>query len=150
MEPEHADLIEHLKVAPVWLRSALSSAEARATGSGEWGASDIIVHVRAADAILSTRVFQILIREGAPLPAFDERPWGALPVAAAIPLDQQVAEFSLRRAELVAVLRSLTAEQWLIAGQHELTGRLTVADACRKIADHEAEHRAQLEGIVRP
>jgi hypothetical protein len=150
VEPEHADLVERLRAAPVWLRAALSSAEARvAVAPGEWGAGDIIVHVRAADAILSARVFQILVREGAPLPAFDERAWGELLLAAAIPLDQQVAEFSLRRAELVAVLRSLAPEQWAMAGQHELTGPVTVVHACGKIADHESEHRAQLEGIVR-
>jgi hypothetical protein len=57
---------------------------------------------------MSTRVFQILVREGAPLPAFDERAWGGLLAASGIPLEDQVAEFALRRAELVATLRSLT------------------------------------------
>jgi len=136
---------------PVWLRTALSGSEgtAAAVAASEWGVADVILHVRAADAILSTRIFQILIREAAPLPAFDERAWGELLVAAAIPPEQQVAEFALRRVELVAVLRSLTLGQQQMAGQHELTGPVKVVDVCRSIADHELEHCAQLDRIVR-
>ena len=151
MEPVEQDLVQRLAQAPTWLRAALSFGLGGASthSSGHWGVADIIQHVRAADAILSPRVFQILVRDGAPLPAFDERAWGELLANAGIPLDQQVAEFTLRRAELVAVLRTLTQEQWQSCGQHEVTGLVSVAAVCRGIADHEAEHRAQLEGVVR-
>jgi DinB family protein len=104
--------------------------------------------VRASDAILSTRIFQVLVREGLPLPGFDERRWGELYAAAAIPFDDQVGHFALRRAERVGVLRSLTADEWLRSGEHEQLGTLTVADICQKIIEHEAEHRAQLDRIV--
>ena len=52
------------------------------------------------------------------------------------------------RKELVGVLRSLTADEWLRSGEHEQLGTLTVADICQKIIEHEAEHRAQLDRIV--
>ena len=151
MEPVEQDLVQRLAQAPAWLRAALTDGDHRLTGAGpdHWGVGDIIRHIRAADAVLSTRIFHILIREAAPLPAFDERAWGELLAAAAIPLDEQIAEFAHRRAELVAVLRSLSPDRWQAAGQHELAGSVTVVDVCRSIAEHEAEHRAQLEGIVR-
>ena len=151
MEPVEQDLVQRLAQAPAWLRAALADGDHRLTGAGpdHWGVGDIIRHIRAADAILSARVLQILVRADAPVPAFDERAWGDLLAAAAIPLHQQVAEFAHRRVELVAVLRSLTPDRWQAGGQHELAGSVTVVDVCRSIAEHEAEHRAQLEGIVR-
>ncbi len=151
MEFEHAELVQRLAKTPVWLRAALSAANDRATGAeaDDWGVADIVNHVRAADAIFSTRVFHILVREGAPLPAFDEREWGKLLAATAIPIDDQLAAFALRRAEMVAVLRSLGGEQWRMSGVHELLGPVTVAAVCEGIAEHESEHRAQLDGIAR-
>ncbi len=151
MEPVEQELVQRLAQTPAWLRAALTAGDHRlaAAEPDHWGIGDIIRHIRAADAIMSTRVFQILVREGAPLPAFDERAWGGLLAASGIPLEDQVAEFALRRAELVAMLRSLTPDQWQLSGQHELAGSVTVADVCRSVAEHESEHRAQLEGIVR-
>ena len=147
---EHADIVRQLADAPDWLRGALAAPGHATSGdaAGEWGVSEIVGHVRAADAILSTRIFHMLVREAAPLPAFDDQRWGKLYAAAAIPLEDQLAHFALRRAELVAVLRALTPEQWASGGEHELAGPLTVIDLCRSIADHELEHRAQLDRVV--
>jgi hypothetical protein len=147
---EHADVIQRLADAPAWLRDAVTARPDTITGdaAGEWGVADIVGHVRAADAILSTRVFHLLVREAPPLPVFDEQLWGKLYAAAAIPLDEQVAHYALRRAELVAVLRTLEPEQWMNSGQHELAGTQTVIEICESIADHESEHRTQLDRVV--
>ena len=116
---------------------------------GEWTLAQVLNHVRAADAILSTRVFQVLVRVGTPLPAFDERAWGKLYGTSGVSLDDEAAHFALRRAELVAVLRSLTPEEWSHTGQHETLGLLTVADIASSIASHEYEHRLQIEAMLR-
>ncbi len=149
-DDDHADLIRRLSGTPGWLHNAVAAGPIGRSDDArrEWGIRDIVGHVRAADAILSTRVFQVLVREGLQLPGFDERRWGELYAAAAVPLDDQVTHFAMRRAELAAVLRSLTPEQWLRSGEHEEAGMLTVADLCRRIVEHEAEHRAQLDQIV--
>jgi DinB superfamily len=128
------------------LRRAM--AVAPAASGGEWGVGEIVAHLRASDAILSARVFQVLVREGVMMAGFDERAWGELYAAASVPLAEQLDHFALRRGELVAVLRSLSAEQWLRSGEHEQLGTQTVADICGKIVEHEGEHRAQVGRIV--
>ena len=147
----HADMIAALAATPSWLRDAVSalgpeSSEARPVDA--WGAGDVIRHVRAADAIITGRVWHIAVRHGAPLPAFDERAWARLYAASGVPLTEQMQHFALRRAELVAVLRSLASKDWARTGEHESAGTMSVADLCRNVVTHEAEHRAQLDAIV--
>ena len=147
-----ASLIARLETAPAALRGALSQirpgmVEQRTAGD-EWSVADVIRHLRAADAITGTRVFHILVSDDAPLPAFDEVAWARLLAAGGAALADQVEAFALRRSELVAILRTLDAARWNRAGEHEVRGRMTVAELCEDIATHEAEHRAQLEALI--
>ena len=89
----------------------------------------------------------VLIRPGATLAGFDERAWADIASAAGIPTAAQLAEFMLRRRELVGVLRSLSDEQWALSGEHEMRGTMTVAQIAAMIVEHEAEHRAQVEAL---
>ena len=60
-----------------------------------------------------------------------------------------LAAFTFRRAELVRVLRRLTANDWERVGQHETHGRLTLLELLRHLADHEVEHCEQIEAILK-
>jgi hypothetical protein len=149
---EPARLIDVLKSTPQSLRAAARSLKAeQLTGAGGdgWSPLEIIRHMRAADAVLSPRIYHVLVRDNPPLPAFDERTWASLIEAAGVPLDAQLASFAIQRAELTALLRTLTPEQWLRAGTHEALGTQSVLDICAKIVDHEREHLAQLELVSR-
>ena len=145
-------LIDALKATPAALRGSVRSLKGRAIADppadGEWSLLDIVRHVRASDAILAPRIVQVLVREGAPLAAFDERAWSELIAAADVPIDAQLAAFAIQRAELTALLRTLTPAQWLRSGVHEECGVQTLADICEYIAAHEAEHLAEAAAIV--
>ncbi len=148
----HTGVISRLAATTAWLRDAVSvlrpeRLEARQS-AGTWSAGDVIRHVRAADAIVATRIWHVLVRDGAPLPAFDEQAWARLYAASGLPLTEQVEQFALRRAELAGVLRGLAPEDWSRAGEHETSGTLTLADLCGIIVEHEAEHRSHLDAIV--
>lgn len=110
----------------------------------EWSAIEIFDHVRASDGILRPRVVQVLIRPGTPLPSVDERAWADVSARASIPLRRRLLVFAAERAELVGVLRSLSDEEWALAGEHEDRGRQTIEDIARHIVDHEREHLDQL------
>jgi DinB family protein len=147
-----AALIEVLKSTPASLRAGVRQLKAgriAETAGGGWSALDVVRHVRAADAIVAPRVWHILIGERPRLPAFDERLWAGLMAAANVPIDAQLAAFAIQRAELTALLRTLTAEQWARQGVHETTGEQTVMQVCASIAEHEREHIEQLAEIVR-
>lgn len=144
-------LFADLDATPALLRTAFAAFAAsgdRATtapAGGEWSLADLLNHLRASDAIISTRVYQVLTRDGAHLLGFDERVWGDLYKAAAIDPRAQLEQFALRRAEFVGILRALTPEQFARAGRHEERGLMTITDLCQMLADHEADHRAQID-----
>jgi hypothetical protein len=65
-----------------------------------------------------------------------------LAAAARIPSADHIAEFAVRRRELVGVRQSLSREQWARAGEHEAKNSVTIAQIAASIVEHEAEHRA--------
>ncbi len=144
------ELFAKLAATTEALRQAFSAADAgmATPREGEWSLADVLQHIRASDAIISTRVYQVLTRDEVPLAGFDERVWGALYGAAGIDAHTQLEQFALRRAEFVAVLRSLMPAQLSHVGQHEERGPMTVIDLCQKLADHEADHRIQIEALT--
>jgi hypothetical protein len=145
-------IIETLAASPLWLRSGfadLSDEDAwRAPAPGEWCAAELLAHLRASDAVLAPRIFQLLIRPDAPLTGFDERAWAEVASRAQLPIAQQLAAFEAQRAELVGVLRTLAIEEWDRRGQHETRGRLTLREIATELADHEREHRHQFEAVI--
>lgn len=124
------DIVDTLSATPVWLAAGLRNLPEdlarQAPVSPEWSPIQILAHLRASDAIMAPRVVQVLTRPQAPLAGFDERAWARVVERAGLPLDTQLAAFQARRAELVGVLRALSAQEWEIAGQHETRGTLTI------------------------
>ncbi len=146
-------LIDRLKATPAALRSLVRRLKpgqiASAASDDGWGPLDVIRHMLAADAIIAPRVAQILVRDRPPLAAFDERAWARLIALAAVPVDAQLAAFAIQRAELNAILRTLSPDQWERAGVHEEHGEQTIFSICSVIAEHEEEHVRQLDEMVR-
>jgi hypothetical protein len=147
----HDELIARLLRAPATVRQLTRRMRGDAltrAADGEWSARDVVLHLRASDAIIAPRIMQILVRERPPLAGFDEQAWAAVLAGAEVPLDAQLAAYAVCRTELVGVLRRLDDAQWQRAGVHEERGELRVLDICEWLAEHEAEHIAQLEAIV--
>jgi hypothetical protein len=117
---------------------------------GEWSAVAVLAHLRASDDILAPRLVAMLVREEPTLPAFDERRWSEVMGYAEADFQELLATFTFRRAELVRVLRDLSADDWQRAGLHEARGRMTLLDTLRHLAAHEVEHCLQLEALFAP
>ena len=121
----------------------------RAPAPGEWSAADALAHIRSCDAIIAPRVWQILVRPGVRFPGMDEPRWRAVVARAGEPLGTQLAAFLTRRAELVALLRTLTPDEWELAGEHEELGPVTIRTLMeRGFVHHEADHLAQIESLL--
>ncbi len=116
-------------------------------GGDDWTAADIIRHMRAADAIISHRLWAMLVRDDAPLIAYDEREWGLLIAAAEMVLVVQVESLRLRRVELLAMLKSLTDDAWSRTAAHETRGEMKLLDVAHMLAEHEVEHCLQLDAL---
>lgn len=113
----------------------------------EWSAADVLAHLRAADDILTPRIYMILVRDNPTLLAFDERPWADVLGYAESDFNASVQTYILKRAELVNVLQRLTPEQWQRTGMHEHKGSITVEQLVNDILHHEAEHCRQIEAL---
>lgn len=146
------EIIAVLAATPSWLQAGLASlpeeAARQTPKAGEWSPAQIMAHLRASDAILAPRVFQLLTRANAPLTGFDERAWAEIAARAQLPLATQLAAFEAQRAELVGVLRTLTDAEWEIVGQHETRGALSLRAIAADLAEHEREHQPQLEAAL--
>jgi uncharacterized damage-inducible protein DinB len=139
-------VIEELEATIERLRAAFAAANRVSGPRSEdgWSLADLLNHLRASDAIIASRVHQVLVRDGVPLPAFDERAWAATYMVTGIDPRTQLDQFALRRAEFVALLRTLVPDELRRAGHHEERGLMTVADLCRMLAEHEFDHRQQI------
>ena len=115
-----------------------------------WSANEIIAHMRAVDAIVTSRILMILTREDAPLAAFDERQWAEVARYAEREVQDSLYLFTLQRAEIVHLLRHLPQELWQRSGQHETRGSLSILDIVQDMAEHETEHCAQIETLFAP
>jgi hypothetical protein len=121
----------------------------RAPTHGGWSPADALAHLRACDAIIAPRVWQILVRPGVRFPGFDEPRWRALVTRADEPLAAHLAAFLSHRAELLALLRTLTPDEWDTAGEHEEFGPVTIRTLMeRGLVHHEAEHLAQIDSLL--
>lgn len=145
------DLLARLAGIPGRVASAVagwSESQLRApSASGEWSAAAIFAHMRAADDIVAPRAFMILTRDQAPLAAYDERRWAEVVGYAQADFQTSLQAFTLRRAELVGVLRRAVSEDWQRTGIHEVRGSLSLLEVVAGLVEHEEEHCAQLAAL---
>jgi hypothetical protein len=120
-----------------------------AKSDGAWAVPQILAHLRASNDILSHRIYGLLARSDQPLfLAFDERRWEEVAGYAQADFRVSLQTFALRRAELVTMLRHISADDWNRTFRHEERGVLSLLDGVRDIFEHEEEHWAQIEAIL--
>src|SRR5687768_3818552 len=108
-----------------------------AAPNDEWSAAQILAHLRASDDILTHRLHAILTRDNPVLPAFDERRWAEMAGYSQADFEVSLKVFTLRRAELVAMLRQVSMEDWLRVGQHEVKGAISLLQVATSLLEHE-------------
>jgi CheY-like chemotaxis protein len=132
-----------LRTTDGWTEAELHARPA----TGDWSAADVLAHLRAADDILTPRIYMMLVRDNPTLVAYEERIWADVLGYAEADFGTSLQTYTLKRAELVNVLRRLTAEQWQRTGVHEHKGSLTVEQLVNEMVLHEAEHCRQIEAL---
>jgi hypothetical protein len=150
-QPEVDRLLSRLLDVPSRITHTIQGAgEAElhaAPSEGEWSAAEIFAHVRASDDIVSYRAYAILTRDNPPLIAYDERRWAEVARYAQVDVLPSLTVYTLRRIELVHMLRHITLDQWNRVGTHEERGILSLLHMMISFVEHEEEHCAQLEAV---
>jgi hypothetical protein len=115
---------------------------------GKWSIAEIVAHLADAEIVGAWRMRLILGAPGSPVTAFDQDSW-----VTALHYDKRdprkaLEQFRVVRETNLALLKSLTPEQWKHHGLHSERGEETIEHIVRMFAGHDLNHIAQIERIL--
>ena len=131
------------------LLKGVSSARLRKRPApGKWSVREILAHLADDEMVVGYRMRSILGAPGMPLAAFDQDKWAeSQNYAKRDPKMSLRLVRALREANL-ALLRSLSAEQWKQFGIHSERGEETIERIVAMMAGHDINHLRQVETIL--
>jgi len=131
------------------LLKGVSTAKARKRPApGKWSIAEIVAHIADTELVGGYRIRAILGAPGGPVIGFDQDVW-----VTALHYDKRDFKKSfeqyraLREANL-ALLKSLTPEQWKHHGMHNERGPESVETIVKMFAGHDLNHFQQIERIL--
>jgi hypothetical protein len=114
----------------------------------KWSVVEILAHLADAEIVGSWRIRAILGAPGTPIQAFDQDAWVAAGHYAKRDPRKCIGQFRALREANLALLQSLTPEQWKHHGMHSERGEETVEHIVRMFAGHDINHVQQIERIL--
>jgi hypothetical protein len=144
LQAEAAKKIERLlkRVPPAKLR--------KRPAPGKWSIAEIIAHMADTEIVGGFRMRFILGAPGTPIQGFDQDVWvEALHYNKRDPR-KALEQFRVLRETNLAMLKSLTPEQWKHHGIHSERGEESIETIVRMFAGHDINHIQQIERILAP
>jgi hypothetical protein len=116
---------------------------------GKWSVSEILAHLADTEIVGSFRMRFILGAPGTPIPAFDQDAWVVCGHYEKRQPRPSIELFRTLRQANLALLKSLTPDQWNHYGMHAERGKETIEQIVRMFAGHDLNHIQQIEAIVK-
>src|ERR1039457_1652227 len=116
----------------------------------KWSVAEILAHLAVVEIVIGWRMRSILGARGTPVQAYDENAWVSAghyqkrDPREAIELHRVVREAN------IALLKSLSPDQWKQYGQHAERGQESIEHIVRMVAGHDINHIRQIEHILTP
>lgn len=114
----------------------------------KWSVAEILAHLADAEIVGGFRMRLILGAPGAPIAAFDQDSWVTSGHYGKRDPRKSVEQFRVVREANLALLKSLTPEQWKHYGMHSERGQESIEHIVRMFAGHDVNHLRQIEGIL--
>jgi hypothetical protein len=114
----------------------------------KWSVSEIVAHLADAEIVTGFRMRLILGAPGAPIAAYDQNSWVTSGHYEKRDPRKSVEQFRVLREANLALLESLTPEQWKHYGMHSERGQETMELIVRMAAGHDINHLQQIERIL--
>lgn len=114
----------------------------------KWSAGEILAHLADSEIVIGWRLRQILGAPGTPIQAYDQDSWAAAGHYQKRDPRKCAEQFRVVREANLALLKSLTPEQWKHHGMHAERGVETIEHIVRMIAGHDLNHTKQVERII--
>jgi hypothetical protein len=121
----------------------------RRPAAGKWSVGEILAHLGDAEIVIGFRMRLILGASGAPIAAYDQDSWVISGHYEKRDPHKSVEQFRVGREANLALLKSLTPEQWKHYGMHSERGQETLEQMVLMTAGHDINHLRQIEVIVR-
>jgi len=115
---------------------------------GKWSAGEILAHLSDCEIVTGWRMRQILGAPGIQIQAFDQDAWAAAGHYEKRDARKSLEHFRVAREDNLALLKSLTPEQWKHHGMHAERGVESIEQIVRLMAGHDLNHLAQVERII--
>jgi DinB family protein len=116
----------------------------------KWSVAEILAHLADVEIVIGWRMRSILGNPGTPVQAYNQNAWViAGHYEKRNPAKSIELQRTLREANL-ALLKSLSPDQWKHFGQHAERGQESIELIVRMVAGHDLNHIRQIERIVAP
>jgi len=119
-------------------------------GPEKWSVQEILAHLADTEIAGGWRIRLILGSPGTQTLAFDQDSWVTAGHYDKRDPRKSLEQFRVLREANLALLKSLTPEQWNHFGVHSERGQETVEHIVRLFAGHDLNHIAQVERILAP
>lgn len=114
----------------------------------KWSVTEIVAHLADTEIVGGFRMRMILGAPGTPIAAFDQDAWATAAHYDKRDAHKSLEEFRAIRDANLALLKTLTPEQWKHHGIHSERGEETIEHIVRMFAGHDINHTKQIEAIV--
>jgi len=111
----------------------------------KWSIGEIVAHLADAEIVIGFRLRMVLGAPGTPITAYDQDSWVTSGHYEKRDPRKSLELFRVVREANLALLKSLTAEQWKHYGMHSERGQETVEHIVRMTAGHDLNHLRQIE-----
>jgi hypothetical protein len=113
----------------------------------KWSIQEVVAHLADDELVGGYRLRTILSSPGTAIQAFDQDVWARTGRYAATDVTASVELFRVLREANLWLLRSLTAEEWDMAGIHTERGVESIRDMAMYFAGHDINHFEQIAAI---
>jgi hypothetical protein len=114
----------------------------------KWSVNEIVAHLDDGEIVTGFRLRFILGAPGSPISAYDQDSWVTSGHYEKRDPLKSVEQFRVVREANLALLKSLTPEQWKHCGMHSERGQETIEHIVRMTAGHDINHLQQIERIL--
>ena len=116
----------------------------------KWSVAEILAHLADVEIVIGWRMRSVLGAPGTPVQAYDQNAWvSAGHYEKRDPRKSIELHGAVREANL-ALLKSLSPDQWKHYGQHAERGQESIEHIVRMVAGHDINHIHQIEHILAP
>lgn len=117
---------------------------------GKWSVTEILAHLADVEIVVGWRLRSILGAPGTPIQAFDQDAWVIAGHYEKRDPRKSIEQHRILREANLALLKSLSPDQWMHSGQHSERGQESIEHIVRMIAGHDINHISQIERILTP